>query len=426
MIGRWRTPEVEEPTEPRGFDDFELRLGDLMRGERATMGKSLLDVQRELKIKANYIAAIENADPSAFETPGFIAGYVRSYARYLGMDPEWAYRAFCKEAGFATAHGLSADASVVKPTRRDYKGDPLANPEASFVPQDESIFAGIEPGAVGSVLALLALIGVIGFGGWSVLKEIQQVDFAPVEQSAGVLPVLEDFSGTNVEIADVTGGAGLNTPPSVEALDRLYRPQALDVPVLVARDGPISTLDPAEVGVLAERTRRAPLALAPGVGPGAGPGEAIAVPDAGGFADGAPAQLALADGAGAAAGAAAEAGANVQVFGADAPEVVIFAVRPSWVRVRAADGSIILEKILAAGEQYVLPATENPPTLRSGNAGSVYFAVNGTAYGPAGEGASVVKNIELSAEALAASYGPADLSRDADLATYVAELIDNR
>ncbi len=27
-----------------------------------------------------------------------------------------------------------------------------------------------------------------------------------------------------------------------EALDRLYRPQALDVPVLVARDAPISTL----------------------------------------------------------------------------------------------------------------------------------------------------------------------------------------
>ncbi len=59
-----------------------------MRGERATMGKSLLDVQRELRIKAAYIAAIENRDPSAFDTPGFIAGYVRSYARYLGMDPD--------------------------------------------------------------------------------------------------------------------------------------------------------------------------------------------------------------------------------------------------------------------------------------------------------------------------------------------------
>jgi hypothetical protein len=64
MIG-WRSkPQATEEEKPKGFDDFELRLGDLMRGERATLGKSLLDVQRELKIKATYIAAIENADVS--------------------------------------------------------------------------------------------------------------------------------------------------------------------------------------------------------------------------------------------------------------------------------------------------------------------------------------------------------------------------
>ena len=54
MIGRIFAPqEVEEEiVAPKGFDDFELKLGDMMRGERATLGKSLLDVQRELKIKA--------------------------------------------------------------------------------------------------------------------------------------------------------------------------------------------------------------------------------------------------------------------------------------------------------------------------------------------------------------------------------------
>ena len=57
-----------------GFDDFEMRLGDIMRGERATMGKSLLDVQRELRIRASYVAAIENCDISAFDAPSFISG----------------------------------------------------------------------------------------------------------------------------------------------------------------------------------------------------------------------------------------------------------------------------------------------------------------------------------------------------------------
>ena len=87
MIGRRAKPAVTEADKPKGFDDFELRLGDVMRGERATLSKSLLDVQRELRIKASHIAAIENCDVSAFETPSFIAGYVRSYARYLGLDP---------------------------------------------------------------------------------------------------------------------------------------------------------------------------------------------------------------------------------------------------------------------------------------------------------------------------------------------------
>ena len=70
----------------KGFDDYELKLGDIMRGERATLGKSLLDVQRELRIKASYVSAIENCDAEVFETPGFIAGYVRSYAKYLGLS----------------------------------------------------------------------------------------------------------------------------------------------------------------------------------------------------------------------------------------------------------------------------------------------------------------------------------------------------
>ena len=33
-----------------GFDSFEVKLGDQLRGERASKGKSLLDVQRELRL----------------------------------------------------------------------------------------------------------------------------------------------------------------------------------------------------------------------------------------------------------------------------------------------------------------------------------------------------------------------------------------
>ena len=44
------------------YDSFEISLGELLRGERATLGKSCSDVQKDLKIKAIYIKAIESCD----------------------------------------------------------------------------------------------------------------------------------------------------------------------------------------------------------------------------------------------------------------------------------------------------------------------------------------------------------------------------
>ncbi|MFV2035030.1 MAG: helix-turn-helix domain-containing protein, partial [Halocynthiibacter sp.] len=192
MIGRSLSLAEDESAGQKSFDDFELRLGDVMRGERATMGKSLLDVQRELKIKATYIAAIENCDPAAFETPGFIAGYVRSYARYLVLDPEWAFSTFCVESNFETAHGMADAASPAKIARAEAvesgrgKRDIFADSSTQFLPGKSPLFSTVEPGALGSVAVLIALIGLIGFGGWTVLQEVQRVQFAPVNSSVGV------------------------------------------------------------------------------------------------------------------------------------------------------------------------------------------------------------------------------------------------
>lgn len=393
MIGRRTFPSTQETDKPKGFDGFELRLGDVMRGERATLSKSLLDVQRELKIKASYIAAIENADLAAFETPGFISGYVRSYARYLGLEPDWAFARFCEESGFVPAHGLAPAASGPKPVavqkRAAEYGDPLANPNALFVPRGKAMFSHVEPGAVGSVAVLLALVAAIGFGGWSVLQEVQKVRLSPVDQAPVVaeLDPLDNLSQGNA----ITAEADVSLP-QIDALDRLYRPEALDVPVLVARDGPIASIDPQTVGALAGL---APAASIAGSLAGVTAGIEAAVAEA----NTEPAVRTVAEGA---------------------PAVEIVAVRPSWVRVSAADGSVLFEKILDAGERYAVPAMEQPPVLRAGNSGSVYFAVNGQTYGPAAPGAQVVKNLKLSPEDLTGSFAVADLAQDPDLAKIVA------
>ena len=81
--------------ELQGFDAFELTLGDKLRGERATMGKSLEDISDELKIRVELLQAIEDCNVDGFPSPSFIAGNVRSYAAYLGLDPEPCFEQFC-------------------------------------------------------------------------------------------------------------------------------------------------------------------------------------------------------------------------------------------------------------------------------------------------------------------------------------------
>ena len=110
----------------------------------------------------------------------------------------------------------------------------------------------------------------------------------------------------------------------------------------------------------------------------------------------------------------------VQVVEAAQPGVSLLAVRPSWVRVRASDGTVVFEKILDAGEEFEVPLTETAHTLRAGNAGSLYFSVNGTTYGPAGQGASVVSDVVLTPDALQGTYQVANAEEDRDLARFVA------
>ena len=389
-----------ETGKPKGFDDFELKLGDMLRGERATLGKSLLDVQRELKINANYIAAIENCDPDAFETPGFIAGFVRSYARYLGLDQDQVFHQFCAESGFATAHGMSAKAlpkragaaAVTSRSPDSFDDRVFAKSPSAILAPSGNMIDRFDASAIGSIAVLALLVSGLGYGAWSVFREIQQVTTAPVDTAPIVL--------TDFDIPQSAGEdgslqvTGVNPDQRPDQLDRIYRPAALDVPILVSRDAPISSLDPNRYGS---------------------------------FVDPVVAQMDTVDPAGidaALAGVLNETPAipGPQVVEDPRPALGVIATREAWVQIKSSNGSVLYEKIMKPGEEYVLPQTENAPLLRAGMSGSVYFAVNGDLFGPAGTGSQVAKNVELSVASLMDAYVPADLNSDQNLARMVAEL----
>jgi hypothetical protein len=189
------------------------------------------------------------------------------------------------------------------------------------------------------------------------------------------------------------------TVPRAEALNRLYRPEALDVPVLVARDAPISTLDPRTIGNFAYLS-----APEPEKTPAPLPDTLLMEQDLTTVV------------------ASVEPQAVPIVSKDPGPALRMVAVRPSWVRVRAADGTVIYETIMEPGDTWDAPAGEEPPTLRTGESGAIYFALNGEFYGPVGETGTVTSNLALDVESLKQTYQVADLSADEALATMVVQL----
>lgn len=380
---------------PVGFDDFEVRLGDLMRGERATLGKSLLDVQRELHIRATYIAAIEAGDLSAFEAASFVAGYVRSYARYLGMDPDWSYSKFCAETGFAVVSDLQRSTSNTvrqdQQISRDFSQGLLARTKMASEP--DPFWHRLDPVAIGSVAVMIFLIAGISFGGWTVLREVQRVNLAPADLPPEVMADLDPVSAgaaprmTVVEEPALRVNIGNGTAQAnAQGVVRSYRPEALDTPVITSRDGPIAAINPRSDD---EPDLQSPIRSA--------------------------IEMALAE----AEGQIVTPGA-VRVTQDGPPVVEVLAVRPSWIRVRAADGTVLFEKVLDAGERFTVPQAEAPATLRAGNSGSVYMLVDGQAFGPTAPGAQVVDQIALSPDAVTERFTLADLNDDQALREFIA------
>ncbi len=339
-----------------GFDSFEQKLGDELRGERATLGKSLLDVQRDLRIKAAYISAIENCDVSVFPNSSFVAGYVRSYARYLGLDPEETFARFCDEARFRSA-GAELGVAARKARGEDDRAAVQSDPHA-WVPSmpgfgiagNVTSGAGVALSAAGPLLALMLVVGGIGYGAWVLIQDIQRVDFAPIEDAP---MVAFEPSGLG---AETPGGNGPLAASSVDlAADPslLYNRRELDIPVVQPRDGPIFSIDPDS-----DTTETVVASAEP-------------VPEE--VSEGEP-----------------KVSETIQP-----PSISIVAQKEAWVRVYEENGTIIFEKILAAGEQYRLPEDAPAAYLRAGNATAVYVMVDDAAYGPVSTTQAVVRDIPL-------------------------------
>jgi len=70
------------------LDGPHQRIGAIIRAARENAGYSLEQVSRDTRVHLSHLRAIEEMTPNLLGAPVYAKGYIKSYARFLGMDEQ--------------------------------------------------------------------------------------------------------------------------------------------------------------------------------------------------------------------------------------------------------------------------------------------------------------------------------------------------
>jgi len=83
------------------------KLGDTFRERRIALGVTLEQAQEATRIRAKLIEALEEGDYVKLPNPGYVRGYISSYARFLELDPVPLLALYKAETGVGRYHELN-------------------------------------------------------------------------------------------------------------------------------------------------------------------------------------------------------------------------------------------------------------------------------------------------------------------------------
>ena len=92
------------------------QLGDTLRERRTTLGISLEQAEESTRIRGKLLAALEAGDYARLPNPGYVRGYVSSYAKFLELDPVPLLAMYRSETGAGRYHDINlVDDEAVAP-----------------------------------------------------------------------------------------------------------------------------------------------------------------------------------------------------------------------------------------------------------------------------------------------------------------------
>ena len=359
-----------------------LGTGEMLAIRREELGYSLAQAADALRIRYVYLQAIEDGRYHDLPGTAYAIGFVRSYAEFLGLEPEETVKRFKQEI-----HGLERAPTLAFP-----------------VPKPEGKLPG------GALILISVLLVALGYGAWYFLttsgNQVSEVlpSAAPIEQESGQAG--ESASdGREQATARPAGNAGgeeqtsagataeqggtseqtTETQTQVPASTELGAGQA-DIGAGAEIEIPAASETP---GVNAETTET-----------GQAPSEPAAEAEAPEAAVENATQTAVVEPP-AAPQLPPGAAAGGRIFGADNADarVVLAATSDSWVQVRDAEGELLLTQVLRTGDSFLVP-NEPGVTMRTGNAGGLSITVDGRQINSFGALGDVIDGVLLEPDRL--------------------------
>lgn len=216
-------------------------LPERLVAARERKGVDLYRAERDTKIRARYLAALEHGEYAELPGAVYTKGFLRNYALYLGLDPEDVIRQWRRERGDAT---VPAEPVLAVPK-------PLAAPRQGLT--------------FSPVIVVAALLTIL-IGGFAIYIGVQLVRFAKPPTLALTNPpqaVVDVGEDTTSYVLRGTSIPGATVSIKDAARDQPYRVTADDagnwteeVDLRRGRNQfDISALDP-ETGKVSENTER--------------------------------------------------------------------------------------------------------------------------------------------------------------------------
>ena len=296
-------------------------VGRLLRDQREARGLSVVDIEKRLRIRKNYVEAIEDGRFDLLPGAAYIPAFLRAYAAHVGLDPE----------KILSAYHLSGPVPIKRPIA---------------LPADFPIIERRAPIGL-AVLTVLMVIGA-GYAVWHYLPHPQAV------VAEKVPPVPDRLLASAPETNEPSQTATIVTVPSTTSgavLPQAQKPSSVAPPVsLPASRQEASTSAPADQSA----SQPAPPIVV--TVPAPPPPVVMSAPSVGQAQAAQPAEVQEARTAQPDPAPTTPAAVAPVLSAPAAVDTPLVLHSNSWVELRSPNGDILAMTYVRAGETYTVPA----------------------------------------------------------------------